>query len=176
MSDAIVEARRSIDRALSPAAQALGRLTDTPQYRAIFLAILLTAAVAYPLLEKQDTRVDAAGSAEVWILLALGLNIVVGFAGLLDLGYAAFFAIGAYTLALLGSAHFTVTGHSFSSPLFSFGPTGIHVNFFIMIPISAAVAGSFASRNRLTSGAAKAWMSKSFIKPSASDAGIEKSN
>jgi branched-chain amino acid transport system permease protein len=72
--------------------------------------------------------------------LALGLNIVVGFAGLLDLGYAAFFAIGAYSLATLASSHFSVQGHSFSSPLLSFGPAGIHVNFWLMIPVAALIA------------------------------------
>src|SRR4029450_12142367 len=44
----------------------------------------------------------------LFVLLSLGLNIVVGFAGLLDLGYIAFFAVGAYTYALLASAHFTL--------------------------------------------------------------------
>jgi branched-chain amino acid transport system permease protein len=43
-------------------------------------------------------------------------------------------------MALLASSHFTVTGHSFSSPLLSFGPAGVHVNFFLMIPIAAVVA------------------------------------
>jgi branched-chain amino acid transport system permease protein len=116
------------------------RVTNRPEYRAALLALVLLATFAYPILEKQDTQVDTATVAMVFVLLALGLNIVVGFAGLLDLGYAAFFAIGAYTLALLGSAHFTVQGHSFSSALFSFGSNGIHVNFYLMIPIAAAAA------------------------------------
>ena len=60
------------------------------------------------------------------MLLALGLNIVVGFAGLLDLGYAAFFAIGAYTTGLM------------SAPLHD-----IHVNFWILIWLSAIVAAFF---------------------------------
>ena len=47
--------------------------------------------------------VSTAADAGVYVLLAIGLNVVVGFAGLLDLGYAAFFAIGAYTYALLAS-------------------------------------------------------------------------
>lgn len=140
MSDAIVSARRSIGRALDPASNALRRLTGRREYRVSILALLLVLVFIYPLLDRVDSRVDAAGVAEVWVLLALGLNIVVGFAGLLDLGYAAFFAIGAYTLALLASAHFTVTRHSFHSLLLSFGPNGIHVNFFLMIPIAAFTA------------------------------------
>ena len=46
----------------------------------------------------------------LFIVLALGLNVVVGFAGLLDLGYAAFFAIGAYTVAFLTSAQSPIPG------------------------------------------------------------------
>ncbi len=69
----------------------------------------------------------------LFIVLALGLNVVVGFAGLLDLGYAAFFAIGAYTMAFLTS---TV------SPI-GFVREGNHVNFFLAMFISSAVAALF---------------------------------
>ena len=69
----------------------------------------------------------------LFIVLALGLNVVVGFAGLLDLGYAAFFAIGAYTMAFLTS---TV------SPI-GFVREGNHVNFFLAMFVSAAVAAVF---------------------------------
>lgn len=140
MSDQIVEARRSLNRLLNPITFAMQRAMDQREVRLSLLAILALAFLLYPVLETQNYRVDAAVEAEVFILLALGLNIVVGYAGLLDLGYAAFFAIGAYTLAWLGSSHFTVTGHSFSSPFLSFGSNGIHVNFFLMIPIAAATA------------------------------------
>jgi branched-chain amino acid transport system permease protein len=69
----------------------------------------------------------------LFIILALGLNVVVGFAGLLDLGYAAFFAIGAYTAAFLTSP---------VSP-FEFVRDGHPVNFFLAMLISAAVAAGF---------------------------------
>src|SRR4030095_12316075 len=59
----------------------------------------------------------------LFALLALGLNIVVGFAGLLDLGYIAFYAVGAYTYALLASPHFN-----------------LHLPFWVILPIGAAVA------------------------------------
>lgn len=62
----------------------------------------------------------------LYAMLALGLNIVVGYAGLLDLGYIAFYAIGAYVYALLASPHF-----------------GLHWSPFIILPIGAAVAGIF---------------------------------
>jgi branched-chain amino acid transport system permease protein len=69
----------------------------------------------------------------LFIILALGLNVVVGFAGLLDLGYAAFFAIGAYTIAFLTSAQ---------SPI-PWVAEGNQVNFFVAMLISSAVAAIF---------------------------------
>jgi len=140
MARGIVGARQTIDRALKPATSALSGMTSRPQYRVSMLSLLLILVVIYPIIDQSNARISDAAQAEIFILLALGLNIVVGFAGLLDLGYAAFFAIGAYTMALLASAHFTVSGHTFSSPLLSFGASGIHVNFFVMIPIAAVVA------------------------------------
>ena len=64
----------------------------------------------------------------LFVFLALGLNIVVGFAGLLDLGYVAFYAVGAYVYALLASPHFN-----------------IHLPFWIILPIGAAVACLFGA-------------------------------
>jgi len=62
----------------------------------------------------------------LFVLLSLGLNIVVGFAGLLDLGYIAFYAVGAYTYALLASPHFN-----------------LHLPFWVILPLGAAVACLF---------------------------------
>ena len=62
----------------------------------------------------------------LFIMLALGLNIVVGYAGLLDLGYIAFFAVGAYAYALLASPQFD-----------------IHWSFLALLPLSAVVAAFF---------------------------------
>jgi branched-chain amino acid transport system permease protein len=69
---------------------------DRPQYRWIrwvLLAAILVVVILFPSFEDQN-QVNAATEAEVFVLLAMGLNIVVGYAGLLDLGYAAVFAIG----------------------------------------------------------------------------------
>jgi branched-chain amino acid transport system permease protein len=71
--------------------------------------------------------------AGVYVLLALGLNVVIGMAGLLDLGYAAFFAIGAYTYAFIASDHLAVT------PL----QTTLHVPFWIVLIIAMFIAASF---------------------------------
>jgi ABC-type branched-subunit amino acid transport system permease subunit len=78
---------------------------------------------------------SVAGDAGVYVLLALGLNVVVGMAGLLDLGYAAFFAIGAYTYAFLASDHMNVT------PLQT--TDGVHIPFWIVLFIALFIAASF---------------------------------
>jgi branched-chain amino acid transport system permease protein len=118
------------------------RLNQNPLLRRGGVLLIVILAFLYPFFAGQVGIGDAA-FAEVYILLALGLNVVVGFAGLLDLGYAAFFAIGAYTAALLGSSHFGVGHHSYSNLLFSVGPGGIHLNFFLLIPAAAIVAALF---------------------------------
>src|SRR5262249_38044255 len=76
------------------------------QLRTAFSAVLLAGLlVAYPFADQAlgVGTLYAFTDAMIYVLLALGLNIVVGFAGLLDLGYAAFFAICSYTMGLLNS-------------------------------------------------------------------------
>ena len=73
----------------------------------------------------------------LYVLLALGLNIVVGYAGLLDLGYIAFFAVGAYLFALLGSPHLV---DSFPA-LRAMFPDGLHYNIWLVMIFAAAIAG-----------------------------------
>jgi len=92
------------------------------------IAVIAFALVALPFALSQvgTTWVRIANFAMLYVLLALGLNIVVGFAGLLDLGYIAFYAVGAYVYALLASPHF-----------------GLHLPFWIILPIGAGVAGLF---------------------------------
>jgi branched-chain amino acid transport system permease protein len=83
--------------------------------------------------------VRIADMALLYVLLALGLNIVVGYAGLLDLGYVAFFAIGAYMYALLASPHLTETFPAIAAMF----PDGLHLPFWAVIPVAAALAGVF---------------------------------
>ncbi|MEC3764661.1 MULTISPECIES: ABC transporter permease subunit [Cupriavidus] len=75
----------------------------------------------------------------LYIMLALGLNIVVGFAGLLDLGYIAFYAVGAYMMALLGSPHLA-NQFEWIQQLF---PTGIHLSMWFVLPLAILVAATF---------------------------------
>ena len=91
---------------------------------------LVAALLAYPFVDRVlgTQTVHAVSDGMIYVLLALGLNIVVGYAGLLDLGYAAFFAIGAYAMGLLNSP---VVG----SPLYGHG-----WSFWLCIWVAAAVS------------------------------------
>ena len=83
--------------------------------------------------------VRIADMALLYVLLALGLNIVVGYAGLLDLGFVAFFAVGAYVFGLLASPHLTDT-FPWIAAMF---PNGLHTPLWAVIPIGAGLAGLF---------------------------------
>ncbi|GAB3650703.1 branched-chain amino acid ABC transporter permease [Ramlibacter alkalitolerans] len=83
--------------------------------------------------------VRIADTALLYVLLALGLNIVVGFAGLLDLGFVAFFAIGAYLYGLLASPHLAEAFPWIAQ----IWPDGLHITIWGVIPLGALVAGLF---------------------------------
>lgn len=82
----------------------LTAILDTPLKRQIAIALILLAMIVAPLLFGQYATVILT-NALLYVVLALGLNIVVGYAGLLDLGFAAFFAVGAYTVGI-ATLHF----------------------------------------------------------------------
>ncbi|WCM87104.1 ABC transporter permease subunit [Acidovorax sp. NCPPB 3576] len=85
--------------------------------------------------------VRIADLALLYVLLALGLNIVVGYAGLLDLGYVAFYAVGAYLFALMASPHLSETFASFAAMF----PNGLHTSLWLVIPLAALVAAIFGA-------------------------------
>ncbi len=93
---------------------------------AIVLTALVLIALPFALAQAGTAWVRITNLAILFALLSLGLNIVVGFAGLLDLGYIAFYGVGAYCYALLASPHF-----------------GLHLPFWVILPIGAAVACLF---------------------------------
>ena len=93
------------------------RALPVSQRRQILTPVLLGVGLAFPFLTSNGGNVDAAANAFTYVLLALGLNIVVGFAGLLDLGYAAFFAIGAYGYGIVASGHLKPEWSSMWVPL-----------------------------------------------------------
>jgi branched-chain amino acid transport system permease protein len=96
------------------------------RWAGVALIALSLALLPFALAQVGTTWVRITNYAILYVLLALGLNIVVGFAGLLDLGYIAFYAVGAYTYALLASPHFD-----------------LHLPFWVILPIGAAVAAFF---------------------------------
>lgn len=101
------------------------------RHRLVFWSALALVAAVLIVLPFALTQIGTAwvrisNLALLYVLLALGLNIVVGFAGLLDLGYIAFYGVGAYTYALLASPHF-----------------GLHLPFWVILPIGAAIAALF---------------------------------
>jgi branched-chain amino acid transport system permease protein len=107
---------------------------NTRVYGILFLvAVLFPGIVQFMTGGNGLFLVSTAADAGVYVLLALGLNVVVGFAGLLDLGYAAFFAIGAYTYALLASSRLGAT------PLHH----EVHIPFWLLLLVAVCVAAFF---------------------------------
>ncbi|MEJ7797161.1 MAG: hypothetical protein WKF42_01585 [Solirubrobacteraceae bacterium] len=124
---------------------ALPEFVRTKTGQRAIVGVLLALAVLFPLMfDPLATQMDVAIFVLAYVMMALGLNIVVGFAGLLDLGYVAFYAIGAYTVGWLASDHFTGVGgegaiHVLVSEFVSTS-SGIHVNFFLVLFAAVLVA------------------------------------
>ena len=106
----------------------IAALRSHPAAKWIGVALIVASLLALPfaLAQAGTAWVRITNFAILFVLLSLGLNIVVGFAGLLDLGYIAFYAVGAYVYALLASPHFN-----------------LHLPWWAILPIGAAVACLF---------------------------------
>jgi branched-chain amino acid transport system permease protein len=123
--------------------------------RRIGFALIMLVAIVFPLVNGNEGNIDAVANALAFATLALGLNIVVGFAGLLDLGYAAFFAIGAYAYGIFASYQVQPEWTAFWEPFQWLGlverlspgggPDHVHftVSFWLMLPVSAVIAAFF---------------------------------
>lgn len=94
-------------------------IPEAKRFKTFFIPVLLISSAVFPFILK-DYYIDVLIMAGIYILLALGLNIIVGFTGLLNLGFAAFYAIGAYTYAIVN--------------------TKIGLGFWVSLPISASFA------------------------------------
>lgn len=119
--------------------------------------LLATLLLIFPFVASNygNSWVRIVDIALLYIMLALGLNIVVGFAGLLDLGYIAFFSVGAYITALFASPQFAIVIESFVSAYPAIGALlvwicgpeivqhGIHLSFWMIVPLAASVAAVF---------------------------------
>ena len=112
-------------------------MTDKKNQVVVFVLVAL-ALFVLPLLAQQlgQGPVRILALAMLYVLLALGLNIVVGYAGLLDLGFVAFYAVGAYMYALLASPHLAENFEGFKA-LF---PDGLHTPIWVVIPLAAGLA------------------------------------
>ena len=109
------------------------------KHRFVVFAIAAVLLLATPLVAQQfgNAWVRIIDIALLYVLLALGLNIVVGYAGLLDLGYIAFYAVGAYVFALLASPHLWSNFAAVKALL----PSGLHSPWWLLVPLAAVVAG-----------------------------------
>jgi branched-chain amino acid transport system permease protein len=103
--------------------------------------VSLVALLLLPLLLQGmgDHWVRIAVTCLLYVMMALGMNIVVGYAGLLDLGYIAFYAVGAYLFALLSSPHLT-EHFVWIATLF---PAGMHTPWWFTVPLAFVLAGVF---------------------------------
>lgn len=130
-----------------------------PRKTTASLALLVIALLLFPFIASQfgNSWVRIMDMVLLYIMLALGLNIVVGFAGLLDLGYIAFYALGAYMTGLLASPQFAVVLESVintypllgNALLWLLGPEiaqhGIHLSVWFIVPLGAALAALFGA-------------------------------
>ncbi len=120
----------------------------TQKQKIAIYVVLAVLVLALPLLVQAALTAMGVGysgwiriacTALLYVLLALGLNIVVGYAGLLDLGFVAFYAVGAYMFGLMASPHLTDTFPAFAAAF----PNGLHTPLWIVIPLAAGLAAFF---------------------------------
>jgi branched-chain amino acid transport system permease protein len=122
--------------------------------KTVGMFLLAAIMLLFPIFHTNDADIDAVANAATYAALALGLNIVVGFAGLLDLGYAAFFAIGAYLYGILSSWQLEPAWSGFWQPFATLGLVAkvaqgnvsvVHftVSFWLVLPLAGLVAAFF---------------------------------
>ena len=132
-----------MNRAAAPRSSPFARLRlrerirdrDTALYGVLLIVALVFPAATLYTQDGSTYLISLAGHAGTYVLLAIGLNVVVGFAGLLDLGYAAFFAIGAYTYALFASQQLL------ASPIHH----AYHLPFWLMMFVGLLIAAAFGA-------------------------------
>ncbi|MGM9428034.1 branched-chain amino acid ABC transporter permease [Hydrogenophaga sp. MI9] len=115
-------------------------MTNTKNGKIIAFVLAGIALLVLPLLLQatgSNSWARIVDLALLYVLLALGLNIVVGYAGLLDLGYIAFYAVGAYIYGLLASPHLADTFPAIKAMF----PNGVHVNVWLVMLAAAGIAG-----------------------------------
>ncbi len=112
----------------------------------VIAAIGITIAILLPFFfDSGSGFIGDSTTALAYVVMALGLNIVVGFAGLLDLGYVAFFAIGAYTMGWLGSTWFSDASIHIGVAEQLQSQPGIHLNWLLILPVAAVAAATLGA-------------------------------
>ena len=137
------------ERPEGPAAATGGRARlralelSTRQNLLVAVVVLGIAAIAPLFLDEGGDIMNNMVLAAAYAVMALGLNIIVGFAGLLDLGYVAFFAIGAYTVGYFGSGFWSNAGGGEGVHFFVGEPSSIlsciHLNFLLILVLAVIV-------------------------------------
>ncbi len=117
------------------------QLKDNPTAAIVAAFVVGAVLIALPFVVGMfgNAWVRALAFAALYVMLALGLNVVVGYAGLLDLGYIAFYAVGAYMYALLASPHLTDNFPALAAMF----PDGFHNPIWLVIPLGAGLAALF---------------------------------
>ena len=140
MTEAVRAPRRSIPNPLAG--------MEERRRQTVILAVIVVLALVYPLIYRPLSNAIPAlpwpGTAVLVVcatfaILALGLNIVMGFAGLLDLGYVAFYAIGAYTAGWLASGQFQQVNFHFGAVGVGSSEAGIHISIWLVLLIAGIV-------------------------------------
>jgi branched-chain amino acid transport system permease protein len=129
---------------------AIRGLRAQPWSKYLLPATVIVAVAVFPLFRPPlDGFMDDCILALAYVVMALGLNLVVGFAGLLDLGYVAFYALGAMVVGWWASDHFATVNHEkgihFGVSDFAGSLPGIHVNFLVLLVgaiVVSAIAGA----------------------------------
>jgi branched-chain amino acid transport system permease protein len=132
----------------TPPAGARARLTAPrlpPWFsRAAAFTLIIVVALLPLFFQKASGFIDDSTLALAYVVMALGLNVVVGFAGLLDLGYVAFFAIGAYSVGWFGSGFYSNANVHIGASKFAGTIPGVHLNWILIVIIAmilCALAG-----------------------------------
>jgi branched-chain amino acid transport system permease protein len=129
---------------------ALRKLPSLRRPGLVFGTLFFVAALVLPFgFNSASTFIESSTIALAYVVMALGLNIVVGFAGLLDLGYVAFFAIGAYTIGWFGSGFFANAGGGKGIHIGvgqgAASLPGIHLNFVLVVVLAVALTALFGA-------------------------------
>src|SRR5256885_4615859 len=143
MEELIAQVREWRDALRARARTVEARLPDWWQ-KAVVAALIVGAIILPFFFIEASSFIDATIKSLAFVVMALGLNVVVGFAGLLDLGYVAFYAIGAYCLGWFASDFFyKADAHVLTSAITT--TPGIHFDFLLVLLAAALICAVFGA-------------------------------